>query len=293
MGMKAGATAKFLIMVVTGLAILATPASAATITLGAPAPAAPGACAGCSTFQYATGTSSPSYTVPAGDWTVMSWTVRGSGFLGSAQLRIFRETATPDLYVVVADSASETVPANTTPTFATSIPVQPGDVIGLRTGNDIQPNYAGNTGDLIASVLGDPAVGQTTGPGGDTSYATNSPFLTNVGATLTSPDPPAPTPETPVADTASPDTTITEGPSGKTKKKTATFAFSGTDARTVASFQCKLDSGSFESCTSPKTYSGLKKGSHTVAVRAVDAAGNVDPTPATRTWKVKRKRKKK
>jgi len=26
-------------------------------------------------------------------------------------------------------------------------------------------------------------------------------------------------------------------------------------------------------------------------VRAVDAAGNVDPTPATRTWKVKKKKK--
>jgi hypothetical protein len=54
-----------------------------------------------------------------------------------------------------------------------------------------------------------------------------------------------------------------------------------------------LDSGSFETCTSPKTYSGLKKGSHTFAVRAVDAAGNLDPTPATRTWKVKKRKKKK
>jgi hypothetical protein len=94
-------------------------------------------------------------------------------------------------------------------------------------------------------------------------------------------------------DAIPPDTTITDGPSGKTKKKSATIAFSGSDVRAVASFQCKLDSGSFESCTSPKTYSGLKKGSHTVSVRAVDTADNVDLTPATRTWTVKKKKRKK
>ena len=94
-------------------------------------------------------------------------------------------------------------------------------------------------------------------------------------------------------DTTPPDTTITEGPSGKSKSRSATFAFTGSDARAVASFQCKLDSDQFEACSSPKSHSRLRKGSHTFSVRAVDAAGNVDPTPATRTWKVKKKKKKK
>jgi hypothetical protein len=93
-------------------------------------------------------------------------------------------------------------------------------------------------------------------------------------------------------DTTPPDTTITEGPSGKSKKKTATFSFSGTDARAVASFHCRLDDGPFEACASPKAYSKLKKGRHTFEVRSVDAAGNADPTPATRTWKIKRKKKR-
>ena len=109
---------------------------------------------------------------------------------------------------------------------------------------------------------------------------------------LPTPPGPEPGPEPGPGDIAPPDTTITAGPEGKTKKKTASFTFSGTDARAVASFQCKLDDGSFEACSSPKTYSGLKKGSRTFSVRAVDAAGNVDPTPATRTWKVKKKKRK-
>jgi hypothetical protein len=105
--------------------------------------------------------------------------------------------------------------------------------------------------------------------------------------------PDAPDPQADQQDTASPDTTITGGPKPKTKKKTAMFSFSGADARLVASFQCRLDNGPFEPCSSPKAYSKLKKGRHTFSVRAVDAAGNVDPTPATRSWKVKKKKRKK
>ena len=39
-------------------------------------------------------------------------------------------------------------------------------------------------------------------------------------------------------------------------------------------------------CTSPATFSGLAAGPHTFAVRAVDAAGNADPTPAIRSFTV-------
>ncbi|MGH2840986.1 MAG: Ig-like domain-containing protein, partial [Solirubrobacteraceae bacterium] len=40
------------------------------------------------------------------------------------------------------------------------------------------------------------------------------------------------------------------------------------------------------SCTSPKSYSGLSVASHTVNVRATDAAGNTDATAAAWTWSV-------
>ena len=48
----------------------------------------------------------------------------------------------------------------------------------------------------------------------------------------------------------------------------------------------------FEPCTSPEDVK-VKKGKHTFEVRATDAAGNTDPTPATQSWTVKKKKKKK
>ena len=161
------------------------------------------------------------------------------------ELRIFRETATPDLYVVAADSASETVPANSTPSFATSIPVQPGDVIGMRTGSDVQLSHAGNPGDFVAPVLGDPALGQTTGPGGDTGLLHRQPVpgQRRRHANVARPAGAHPRDTRRRQRRFRPTRRSPRAPSGKTKKKSATFAFSGTDARAVASFQCKLDGG--------------------------------------------------
>jgi hypothetical protein len=89
-------------------------------------------------------------------------------------------------------------------------------------------------------------------------------------------------------DTAAPDTTIDSGPTGTVGVATADFAFSGTDAGSdVASFECSLDSPTaFAACTSPESLAGLANGSHTFYVRAIDVAGNVDASAATRTWTV-------
>jgi uncharacterized delta-60 repeat protein len=85
-------------------------------------------------------------------------------------------------------------------------------------------------------------------------------------------------------DLTPPDTTITSGPSGNNNASSATFAFTSNEAG--ATFQCQLDGSAFVACASGVTYSGLARGDHTFRVRAVDAAGNTDSTPAVRTWKV-------
>jgi hypothetical protein len=87
-------------------------------------------------------------------------------------------------------------------------------------------------------------------------------------------------------DTVAPDTTITSRPELFTSSNTASFAFTGTDNVAVTGFECQLDSGSFEACTSPKAYSALAVGPHTFQVRAKDAKGNVDTTPASFGWTV-------
>ena len=87
-------------------------------------------------------------------------------------------------------------------------------------------------------------------------------------------------------DTSAPDTTIDSGPSGTTNANVS-FTFSASESPLLG-FECKLDSAEWEACGASKSYSNLSEGSHTVEVRAVDAAGNPDPSPVSRTWTVDR-----
>jgi len=85
-------------------------------------------------------------------------------------------------------------------------------------------------------------------------------------------------------DTTPPDTKIVKGPPKKTHKKKVKFKFTSTEAGST--FQCKLDRKPFKTCSSPKVYKKLKPGKHVFKVRAIDKAGNVDPTPAKRKFTV-------
>ncbi|HEY6890949.1 MAG TPA: choice-of-anchor Q domain-containing protein, partial [Solirubrobacter sp.] len=81
-------------------------------------------------------------------------------------------------------------------------------------------------------------------------------------------------------DTTAPNTTITGGPTGTVASTSATFTYSSTEAGST--FQCALDGAAFAAC--PAGYTGLAQGTHTFQVRAIDAAGNTDATPATQSW---------
>jgi hypothetical protein len=85
-------------------------------------------------------------------------------------------------------------------------------------------------------------------------------------------------------DTTPPETTITSGPSGDVPSASATFQFTSSEAGST--FACSLDGAAPTSCTSPVTYNSLALGPHTFSVRATDAAGNPDPTPAQASWTV-------
>ena len=84
-------------------------------------------------------------------------------------------------------------------------------------------------------------------------------------------------------DLTPPTTTIVSGPPEATTSGDATFAFSASEP---ATFECSLDGAAFAGC--PPMFTAVGDGVHVLAVRAVDAAGNVDPNPARYTWRVDR-----
>jgi hypothetical protein len=95
---------------------------------------------------------------------------------------------------------------------------------------------------------------------------------------------PSPATRSWVVDLTPPTTTIVSGPSGTLPVASANVTFSSNEANVV--FGCSLDGAAFAPCTSPASLTGLAQGSHAFAVRATDAAGHTDPSPATVAWAV-------
>lgn len=98
---------------------------------------------------------------------------------------------------------------------------------------------------------------------------------------------------TALADTTPPDTSITSGPAGTVTTADVSFTYSGSDNVTPASglqYAYRLEpleaSFSAYSSQTARSYQGLTNGSYTFHVRARDAAGNVDPSPASRPFTV-------
>jgi hypothetical protein len=95
------------------------------------------------------------------------------------------------------------------------------------------------------------------------------------------------TPEarTVTVDLSPPDTQLdSTPPEEQPSSANATFTFSSTEGG--ATFECDLDGAGFRACVSPSTMTGLSMGTHTFQVRARDAVGNLDATPASHTWAV-------
>jgi hypothetical protein len=283
------------------VAAVVAPASAgAASTVGQTFAPTKSVCSGSATFVQET-TPAGEYTIPFAG-VITSWSYQaGSTPPTQLKLKITRRNFFLN-YTIVAESAVQTgLTPNALDTFPTRIPVQAGDRLGLFAAivaDCVNGNPGGNpaSGYTAAEHSGDDPVGSTH------NYASDSNERLDVSAVL---EPDAdndgfgdetqdacPGDAAVQGDCKPPDTTITNAPEDKvkTKKKRAkvTFEFSADEA---ATFECALDGAAFGPCSSPDTFT-VKKGEHSFQVRAVDAAGNVDASPASDSWKVKRKKKK-
>jgi len=107
-------------------------------------------------------------------------------------------------------------------------------------------------------------------------------FRVRVLDAVGNPDP-SPALRTWTIDVTAPDTTIDSGPTGTVPTAAASFGFS---ANEPATFECQLDADPYAACTTPRNLTGLAEGGHVFRVRATDLAGNVDASPASRSWTV-------
>jgi len=91
-----------------------------------------------------------------------------------------------------------------------------------------------------------------------------------------------------IVDTKAPETTIGGDRRRRGAKRKVTIGFFSSEP--AGRFECSVDRKRFKACTSPRPYraSAVGPGGHTLLVRAIDAAGNVDSSPAKSRFKLKR-----
>ncbi|MFT6942356.1 MAG: hypothetical protein ACJA2F_000541 [Nitriliruptoraceae bacterium] len=139
----------------------------------------------------------------------------------------------------------------------------------------INPACPSSTWERLLDCGGDDYFNPSPAPG---SYLATHWNIASSGWLFVESDPPASSDPT-----AGPDTSITSGPTGTVESGDAVFKFS---SNRDATFECRLDDGAWDSCTSRKSYAGLRVGNHTFRVRATDAVGRTDASPASRSWSV-------
>lgn len=189
------------------------------------------------------------------------------------------------------------VPSNATSGTAVSpaITVKVRDANGIDINSDLSITLSSTTDNAISGTLtASASTGTATfsnvvfGTAGSQYLTASATGVTSATATITvaggTPTPsPSPSGSPTATPTPAPDTTISTKPSTPSASASATFEFTADIAGST--FECQIDSGSWESCTSPKVYTSLSDGSHTFGVRAT-ADSQTDATPATYTWTV-------
>jgi hypothetical protein len=228
---------------------------------------------------------------------VTSWSYHaGASVAGAVGLTMFRHVS-GDTYANVGADVLRQPTANVLNTFPVRIPVAAGDRVGLRAVN--LPCMIGGVGDpgrtkhttsgvpvggaaafdvtwsrrLDVSAVVEP---DADGDGyGDVSQDACPSQVATVGA---------------CRDVAAPNTSFKKAPKKtiRTDAAKATVKLNLVSTEPGSTFQCRLDKGDYKPCKAAVKVK-LNQGKHTLSVRAVDAAGNVDPTPAVAKIQVKRK----
>jgi Bacterial Ig-like domain len=182
-----------------------------------------------------------------------------AGNTGGAASRTITVDATAPQTTIDSGPAGPT--SDSTPTFAFSS--EPGASFQCRVDGG------------VFAACGSPHTTAALGDGAHTFEVRASDAAGNVGSAAS---------RTITVDTVAPQTTITAAPPATTSSTSASFSFIASE--TGSTFECSLDGAAFAACTSPRDYSGLTIGAHQFSVRAKDAAGNTDGTPASHSWTV-------
>jgi hypothetical protein len=237
-----------------------------------------------------------SYVVPSGYGVITRFRHRTGTNSGPLSFQVYRPTGAAAEFTTIA-SESHQVDAGTVESFDTQIPVKPGDTLGLSAPGGpggVQEGYTGSAGDQVGFFPGAPPVGgtNTASPVGAYFIDVAARIETDADADGYGDDTQDGCPTDASDHTAcAADTVLTKTPAKKVttrkRRKKVTFAFSSPQANVT--FECSIDGAALTACTSPLTKK-LRKGKHTFAVRAVNASGEPDASPATYAFKIKRKR---
>jgi hypothetical protein len=284
------------VIVVGGLlaATAATPASGATNIGQTFIPTL--SCSPNITFLQTTSVAN-AYEAPSAG-VITEWSFLADNNPAVIKLKVARNT-TGNEFRIIGSSSLETPTANQLNTYSDSdvrIPVIQGDLIGLY--NSIDGRNCGRRldgFDFHFLNAADP------GPGTTSTYTPGGSGQLNIAAVL---EPDAdkdefgdesqdncPTdPQTQGQcqggggnDNDPPETTITKDPPDTSGKNKVKFKFTSSEAR--SKFECKFDKEGWTSCASPEK-ERVDEGKHKFKVRAIDQAGNVDPTPDKDKFKV-------
>jgi hypothetical protein len=264
----------------------------AATTIGSDLSGAPGGTTGCASTCTFVSRAIPGLTVAApSDGVIVKWRVRtlatGSAAPTPATLRVVRGTGVNS--TGIRSDAPVSIPSTPgTYSFDARLPVSAGDYLGYDSPRGWFAGKAGASYDLWDPALGNAETRfRTTGFAG-LELLFNADLEADADkdgfGDETQDGCPTQAHTQGACDTDPPETTITETPPNVTEKRRVEYGFDSDEASST--FECKKDRKPWRPCSSPFEWRRLTQGRHRFRVRAVDIAGNADPTPAEDRFRV-------